>query len=153
MIGSGDAGLEYHYNSLQRRHPDKLGVYIGYAPNPLSHLTEAGADFFVMPSRYEPCGLNQMYSMRYATLPIVRETGGLADTVKNFDYENNTQSTGFVFHDLYADSLSRTIRWAADVRKNEPDAFEKMKRNAMNKDFSWNNTASQYEKMYDDAHK
>ncbi len=153
LIGSGDAGLENWYRSLQERFPGKFVFYCGYAPDGISHLAEAGADIFVMPSRYEPCGLNQMYSMRYGTLPLVRGTGGLADTVTNFNYKNADAATGFVFWDLNADSLANTMRWAMDVRKNESAAFESMRVNAMTRDFSWNNTASQYERMYEDAHK
>lgn len=153
VIGSGDYMLEQHFQSLASRYPHKMAAYIGYAPNAVSHLAEAGADFFVMPSRYEPCGLNQMYSMRYGTLPIVRGTGGLIDTVTNFDYRQDTESTGFIFHDLYADSLAKTIRWSVDVMKNENALFNRMKINAMNRDFSWNNTAAHYEEMYLDAHR
>lgn len=153
LVGSGDPGLENWYSSLQCRFPGRFAFFKGYAPDSLSHLVEAGADFFVMPSRYEPCGLNQMYSMRYGTLPIVRETGGLADTVTNFNYKNQDQATGFVFHDLHTDALAATMRWAADVRTREPAAFKAMRINAMNKDLSWNNTASQYERMYEDAHR
>ena len=102
---------------------------------------------------YEPCGLNQMYSMRYGTLPIVRSTGGLADTVTNFNYQNSDSATGFVFYDLNAEALANTMRWAAAVRRDERAAFDAMRRNAMMRDFSWNNTASQYERMYEDAHR
>ena len=153
LVGSGDPALENWYNALAARFPGKFVFYCGYAPDKISHLVEAGADFFVMPSRYEPCGLNQMYSMRYGTLPIVRATGGLADTVTNFNYQNVDEATGFVFYDLHADSLAATMRWAADVRAKETAAFEAMRVNAMKKDLSWNNTAAQYERMYEDAHK
>ena len=118
IIGSGEANLENQFRHLAWKYPDKLAIYIGYASNDIAHLTEAGADFFVMPSRYEPCGLNQMYSMRYGTLPIVRHTGGLADTVINFGNENEN-ATGFVFFDLTPMALNNTIVWAADTWKNE----------------------------------
>ncbi len=153
IIGCGDKNLENWYNSFQQQYPEKIAVFTGFASDAVSHLTEAGADFFVMPSRYEPCGLNQMYSMRYGTLPIVRRTGGLADTVISYDHSNPEKATGFAFWDLYADSLAQTIRWAASVRKNNPQDFHQMIVNAMNKDFSWNHTASQYERMYQDAHR
>ncbi len=152
LVGSGDSGLENWFHHLQERFPGKFAFFCGYAPDSISHLVEAGADIFVMPSRYEPCGLNQMYSMRYGTLPLVRSTGGLADTVTNFDYQNTDTATGFVFYDLNTDSLASTMRWAADVRSREPEAFRQMIRNAMKRDLSWNNTASQYEQMYLDAH-
>ena len=152
LVGSGDPGLENWFSWLQGRFPGKFAFFKGYAPDAVSHLVEAGADFFVMPSRYEPCGLNQMYSMRYGTLPIVRETGGLADTVENFNYRNAGTATGFVFHDLTDEALANTMLWAADVRVREAHAFSSMRKNAMSRDFSWNNTASQYERMYADAH-
>lgn len=152
LIGSGDPGLQGHFQYLANRYPKRFSVYIGYASDADSHLLEAGSDFFVMPSRYEPCGLNQMYSMRYGTLPVVRHTGGLADTVKNYSPETLNESTGFVFWDLNPESLRNTIRWAADVYRQSPDAIRAMRRNSMTADFSWNHTAAQYEKMYHDAH-
>ena len=105
-----------------------------------------------MPSRYEPCGLNQMYSMRYGTMPIVRSTGGLADTVRNYNADDPSASTGFVLWDLNPVSLRNTIRWAGDVYRKHPEAVAQLRRNGMTADFSWDNTASQYEKMYRDAH-
>lgn len=153
VIGSGERFLEDHFRYLAGKYPERLAVYLGYAPDSLSHLAEGGADFFVMPSRYEPCGLNQMYSMRYGTLPIVRHTGGLADTVTNYDCRNAGSATGFVFWDLFPEALNGTIRWAAELRKNDPETFARMRFNAMTRDFSWNNTASHYERMYDDAHR
>ena len=152
LIGSGERGLEDHFRYLAGRYPEKFALFTGYAPDSVSHLLEAGSDFFVMPSRYEPCGLNQMYSMRYGTLPVVRHTGGLADTVENCGGADPGSATGFVFWDLYPQALSNTIRWAADVRRNSPEIFRRMRRSAMKKDFSWNHTASEYERMYDDAH-
>ena len=151
VIGSGDMYLENWFRYLAGKFPGKIGVYIGYASQATAHLTEAGADFFVMPSRYEPCGLNQMYSMRYGTLPIVRSTGGLADTVINLD-NDKAPATGFVFWDLNSMALNNTITWAANVRKAKPDIFNKMIRRAMTTDFSWNRTAGNYERMYEDAH-
>jgi len=153
LLGSGDPNLENWYSWIQGRFPEKFVFYKGYAPDDVSHLVEAGADFFVMPSRYEPCGLNQMYSMRYGTLPIVRGTGGLADTVENFNYKNADTATGFVFYDLQPEALANTMRWAADVRILEGAAFDSMRKNAMTRDFSWDYTAAQYERMYEDAHR
>ena len=153
LIGTGDPHLEWRYRSFAERFPDKFACYIGMADEKLSHLLEAGSDFFVMPSRYEPCGLNQMYSMRYGTLPIVRSTGGLADTVKNYDKNDPSASTGFVFYDLTVQGLRDTIKWA---EKTYSDSFEDillMRKTAMNTDFSWDHTAQQYEEMYSDADK
>ncbi len=152
VIGSGDEYLQNWFNYLHWKYPQKFGVYIGYAPDMVSHLAEAGSDFFVMPSRYEPCGLNQMYSMRYGTLPIVRNTGGLADTVVNYVDGNAEKASGFSFYDLTPEALDNTIMWAAGVREREPEAFRRMIRNAMTTDFSWNRTAGNYERMYQDAH-
>lgn len=153
LVGSGERHLQDKFNWLAAKYPWKFAVYIGYAKDETSHLVEAGSDFFVMPSRYEPCGLNQMYSMRYGTLPIVRSTGGLADTVTNYNQNDPSESTGFVLWDLNPTSLNNTIRWAADTYRNNPDHIRKMRVNAMSRDFSWAHTASQYEQMYDDAHK
>ena len=153
LIGSGDPGLQGRFSYLASKYPERFAAYIGYASDKVSHLLEAGSDFFVMPSRYEPCGLNQMYSMRYGTLPVVRSTGGLADTVRNYNADDPSKSTGFVLWDLNPVSLRNTIRWAAEVYLEHPEAIARLRRNGMTADFSWNNTASQYEKMYDDAHK
>ena len=153
LIGSGDPGLQGRFSYLASKYPERFAAYIGYASDKVSHLLEAGSDFFVMPSRYEPCGLNQMYSMRYGTLPVVRSTGGLADTVRNYNADDPSISTGFVLWDLNPVSLRNTIRWAAEVYLEHPEAIARLRRNGMTADFSWNNTASQYEKMYDDAHK
>ena len=152
LIGSGDPGLQDHFNYLAGKYPEKFGVYVGYASDRDSHLLEAGSDFFIMPSRYEPCGLNQMYSMRYGTLPVVRQTGGLADTVRNFSPDALDRATGFVFHDLTPEALRGTIRWAADLYYRSPEAIRRMQINGMTADFSWDHTASQYEQMYHDAH-
>ena len=151
LIGSGDPGLQDHFRYLAGKYPRKFAAFIGYASESDSHLLEAGSDFFVMPSRYEPCGLNQMYSMRYGTLPIVRRTGGLADTVKNYS-PDAPDSTGFVFHDLTPDALRGTIRWAADLYWKHPEEIRRMRKNGMTADFSWDHTAAQYEQMYHDAH-
>ena len=151
VIGSGEQDLENWFRYLAEKHPSSFAFYSGYAPDRVSHLLEAGSDFFVMPSRYEPCGLNQMYSMRFGTLPVVRHTGGLADTVVNCG-PSAPSATGFVFWELYPQALANTIRWASDIRRSQPDVFRRMRRNAMTRDFSWNHTASEYERMYDDAH-
>jgi starch synthase len=154
LVGSGDPFLQGRFNALAAKYPDKLAVYIGYAGEKLAHLVEAGGDFFIMPSRYEPCGLNQLYSMRYGNIPIVRSTGGLADTVVNYDpYDRLDEATGFSFWDLYPESLNNTIRWAANIYKNSPEDYKRLQRNGMSRDFSWSRTATEYERMYEDAHK
>jgi starch synthase len=152
LIGSGERFLEDHLHYLAGKYPEKIGFISGYAPDQTAHLLEAGCDFFIMPSRYEPCGLNQMYSMRYGTLPIVRFTGGLADTVQNLDLKNIAGSTGFVFRDLTEEALRNTVRWASSIYKERPEIIREMRIHAMKQDFSWNRTASLYEQMYHDAH-
>ncbi len=147
VLASGDPNIENHLHWLASKFPDKFKYTAAYNSE-LSHIIEAGADLFVMPSRYEPCGLNQMYSMRYGTLPIVRATGGLHDTVINYDTKTLESSTGFKFWDLNPESLRNTMRWAASVYRNEKDNFRKMQINAMKKDFSWNKTAGEYEEIY-----
>ncbi|HPN85253.1 MAG TPA: glycogen/starch synthase, partial [Victivallales bacterium] len=147
VLASGNPGLEWHLKSIASRFPEKFSYIDSFDPE-LSHVVEAGADIFVMPSRYEPCGLNQMYSMRYGTLPLVRATGGLHDTVANYDAKNPSESTGFKFWDLYPESLTNSMRWAASVYRSDKSGFRKAQINAMSKDFSWNRTAGQYEDLY-----
>ncbi len=147
IIGSGDIAQEAALLNYAKAYPNKFGCYIGYN-NKRAHMVEAGSDFFVMPSRYEPCGLNQMYSMKYGTLPIVRSTGGLEDTVRNYSPKRINKSTGFKFYDLHTDSLRTTMRWAASIYHNEKTAFAKMIQNGMTIDFSWHHTAVEYEELY-----
>lgn len=150
ILGSGDPELEGRFSYLASQYPEKLATYVGYSEK-LSHMIEAGSDLFVMPSRYEPCGLNQMYSMRYGTLPVVRGTGGLEDTVENYDAKRINDCTGFKFYELSGDALAKTLQWAADIYHHERENFDHMRRNGMQSDFSWNHTASQYEQLYEDA--
>lgn len=152
VIGSGEKWLEAALAEYTAAYPGKFGSFVGYN-NKLAHLVEAGADFFVMPSRYEPCGLNQMYSMKYGTVPIVRSTGGLEDTVDNYSAENLNTATGFKFYDLYPAALRETMRWAASVYRNDKPAFLKMIKNGMTTDFSWHHTATEYEELYQHANK
>ena len=147
VLGSGDSALEAILSDFAKRFPGKIGVYIGYN-NKLAHMIEAGSDFFVMPSRYEPCGLNQMYSMQYGTVPIVRVTGGLADTVFNYHPANIKYSTGFTFRDLYPVALLKTMRWAVSIYRDNPKHFSKLINNGMKQDFSWKHTAKLYLKLY-----
>lgn len=118
--------------------------------NRLAHLIEAGADFFLMPSRYEPCGLNQLYSLRYGTLPIVRRTGGLADTVEQYDQESGA-GTGFLFDQLTPRSVYDVTGWAVWAWYNRPEHIEQMRRRAMRRRFSWEGSADRYAEVYDQA--
>ncbi|MCS6774200.1 MAG: glycogen synthase GlgA, partial [Thermoflexales bacterium] len=113
ILGSGDKGLEHVFGSLPARYPGRIGSYIGY-DEALAHLIEAGSDFFLMPSIFEPCGLNQMYSLRYGTLPIVRATGGLEDTVQQYD-ERTGQGTGFKFYEPSAHAVYYTVGWVVST--------------------------------------
>jgi starch synthase len=143
------AGAQEYEDFLQRWHdsaPRQIGIYKGYAGEPLAHQIEAGADMFLMPSYYEPCGLNQMYSMRYATVPIVRATGGLDDTVENFDPNRGT-GTGFKFREYNAGALLEKIREALYFY-SKPDAWQKLQLNGMAMDNSWDAAAQKYIQLY-----
>jgi starch synthase len=152
MIGSGDVEMERALTAIAEANPEKFGIYIGYN-NQMAHLVEAGSDMFLMPSRYEPCGLNQMYSMHYGAVPIVRAVGGLDDTVKNYEPFKESVATGFKFWELTPTSIAGTVKWAVDVYTNNPAAFKQIRKNGMAQDFSWKHTAELYEHFYEDAHR
>ena len=146
LLGTGEIWSHFYFGGAPNISPDKMGVYIGYS-NELAHKIEAGSDFFLMPSRFEPCGLNQMYSLKYGTLPIVRDTGGLNDTIENFN-EQSLEGTGFKFHDLTVDALFNTIGWAVYTYYNNKKAMKKLISNAMKKRFTWEDSVLEYEKVY-----
>ena len=148
ILGSGEKWCEDEINSLQAKLPN-LRAYIGYDES-LSHLIEAGSDFFLMPSRYEPCGLNQMYSMLYGTLPIVRRTGGLADTVQQYN-EANGDGTGFLFDSLTPGAVYNTVGWAVYAYYNKKDHIKKMQLAGMKKTFGWDKAADGYLAVYREA--
>lgn len=148
ILGSGEKWCEDEINSLQSKLPN-LRAFIGYDEG-LSHLIEAGSDFFLMPSRYEPCGLNQMYSMLYGTLPIVRRTGGLADTVEQYN-EFSGEGTGFLFDSLTPGAIYDTVGWATYAYYNKKDHIKKMQVCGMSKDFSWDKSADGYLNVYSEA--
>jgi starch synthase len=150
LIGTGEAWCEHEIRSLSSRLPN-FKARIGYSEQ-LSHLIEAGSDFFLMPSRYEPCGLNQMYSLMYGTLPLVRRTGGLVDTVENYD-ENKGTGTGFMFDDLTPSSIYNTVGWAVWAWYNRPEHIKAMRLRGMKQDFSWKKSANKYIQVYEDAQK
>ena len=150
LLGAGDPADESRFAALAADYPDKLRCFIGF-DNGLAHRIEAGCDFLVIPSRFEPCGLNQMYSMRYGTLPIVRATGGLADSVDN--YAGSTGAgTGFVFHDLTVDALVGTVGWALSVWRDRPEHILAMRRRTMVRDWSWHRAGAEYERLYLEAY-
>ncbi|HVE86858.1 MAG TPA: glycogen synthase GlgA [Myxococcales bacterium] len=142
-LGSGEGRLEQGLNELRARFPDRVGVYVGFDTK-LSHLVEAGADFFLMPSRYEPCGLNQMYSLRYGTVPIVRATGGLDDTVVDAGAPGGT---GIKFTHFSRDDLHHAV-WRGLHLYGNPDWLSQVRRRGMGADFSWEASARKYEALY-----
>jgi len=148
VLGTGEAWCENEIRSLAGKLSNfKAKITHNEA---LSHLIEAGSDFFLMPSRYEPSGLNQMYSLAYGTIPIVRNTGGLADTVENFDPQTGG-GTGFMFDDLTPQAIYNTVAWAVGAYHNRRPQIEAMRKRGMEKDFSWDNSAKKYIEMYEDA--
>ena len=147
VLGSGDPAAEGYLAMRSRHGAGRFHAWIGFSED-VAHRIEAGADLFLMPSRFEPCGLNQMYSQRYGTLPIVRATGGLDDTVENYDASTGT-GTGFKFLDLSPDSLVATVAWASETYRQRPSHFRAMQRQAMKKPFGWDRAALQYADVYD----
>ncbi len=143
IVGTGDARMEKRLRELDGQYP-QLSVVIGFSDG-LAHLVEAGSDFFLMPSRYEPCGLNQLYSLRYGTLPIVRRTGGLADTVIDMDSES---ATGIVFDELTPEGLFEAVSRAVHLWHEDRTMYTTMQLRAMAQDFSWNSSAETYEAVY-----
>ncbi|MBI1194687.1 MAG: glycogen synthase GlgA [Gammaproteobacteria bacterium] len=151
VLGNGDKTLEAELLSARERHPDRIGVHIGYQ-EALSHQIEGGADMFLMPSRYEPCGLNQIYSLRYGTPPIVHHTGGLADTVVDSTAETlaDGTATGFVFHEPTTEALAAAIGRAIDLYRDS-DAWRQIVLRGMAQDFGWKNSALAYNELYEKA--
>jgi starch synthase len=148
LLGNGDKIFEQRLQNLARLYPDKIVIIIDYNES-LAHQIEAGADVFLMPSRFEPCGLNQMYSQRYGTIPIVRKTGGLADTVIDAMPESlaNHSATGIVFKEAHAGALLEAIKRAILLYHNH-DTWRQLQTNAMHRDFSWRSSAEQYIALY-----
>lgn len=148
LLGSGSDQFERGFQMLRDRHPQKVAIYLGYNQG-LSHRIEAGCDFYIMPSRYEPCGLNQMYSLRYGTIPIVRTTGGLDDTVIDAIQEP-VKANGIKFTEYSPHALAKALRKALVIYQN-PGLLDAYRRNAMTEDFSWKRTVSSYEAVYTSA--
>ena len=148
LLGSGATAYERGYQELAKRFPEKVAVRVGYDEG-LAHRIEAGCDFYLMPSRFEPSGLNQMYSLRYGTIPIVRATGGLDDSVVDL-IEDAGQANGIKFREYSARALAKAIRKALAIYQ-QPELLRRYGRNAMKTDFSWNRTVAEYLKVYEDA--
>ncbi|HVJ05971.1 MAG TPA: glycogen synthase GlgA [Candidatus Saccharimonadales bacterium] len=145
-LGAGDKDYEDLFRRLVRQYPGRFAVKVGY-DNELAHKIEAGSDMFLMPSRYEPCGLNQIYSLKYGTVPIVRATGGLDDTIDPFDTRTG-KGTGFKFHEYTPEALLTTVR-AALACFSKPAEWRKLMLNGMSKDFSWTVAAREYIRIYE----
>lgn len=147
-LGAGDKEYQDLFLRLNKQYPQKIAVKIAY-DNTLAHKIEAGADMFLMPSRYEPCGLNQIYSLKYGTVPIVRATGGLDDTIENWD-PRSRRGTGFKFSEYSGEALLDTTRTALLVYRDH-ESWQTLMRNGMSKDFSWTASAREYVRVYERA--
>ena len=147
-LGAGDKPYEEMFLRLNKQFPNKIAVRVAY-DNAIAHKIEAGSDMFLMPSRYEPCGLNQIYSLKYGTVPIVRATGGLDDTIEPWDARTG-KGTGFKFTEYNGESLLLTIKQALQSFRDQT-SWQVLMRNGMNKDFSWNASAREYVKVYEKA--
>jgi starch synthase len=148
ILGTGDPALEDSFKALQARYPDKIGLRIGF-DEALAHRIEGGADMLVMPSRYEPCGLSQLYSLRYGTIPIVSKTGGLADTVVAFNPRNPNidRATGFHIKKHTAESLLAAVNEALPAFQGI-DIWSRLVENAMTVDVSWSRSAKAYDRLF-----
>lgn len=146
LIGTGDPELEKNLSAIAEDYPERF-VFKSVYDNNLAHLIEAGADFFLMPSIFEPCGLNQMYSLAYGTLPIVRAVGGLKDTVVCYD-DDKENATGFIFHEPEPGALLSCLRRVLIFFLQEPQEVQRIRHNAMHSRYEWKNSAEEYELMY-----
>ena len=147
-LGAGDKEYQDMFLRLHKQYPQKIAVKVAY-DNALAHKIEAGSDMFLMPSRYEPCGLNQIYSLKYGTVPIVRATGGLDDTIENWEPRTG-RGTGFKFSEYTGEALLDTVKLALKAYQDR-DAWQRLMRSGMNKDFSWNASAREYVRVYERA--
>jgi starch synthase len=148
LLGNGDRRYEDLWLGLTARHPGRIGARIGFDEQ-LAHRIEGGADLFLMPSRFEPCGLNQMYSLRYGTVPVVHSVGGLYDTVRDFDPRTG-EGNGFSFDNYSAQALLDTLRWALEIYRDRK-TWLGIQQRGMRQDFSWDASAGQYVKVYERA--
>jgi len=147
VVGSGEARYEAFFSDLVKRFPEKVAFFGGYSEQ-LAHWVEAGSDMFLMPSMYEPCGLNQMYSLKYGTVPIVRKTGGLADSVQMWNAQTQT-GTGVVFNDFDVPAVQWALHTTLDLYKDRT-AWRQLMLNGMAKNYSWEHQATQYVALYNE---
>ena len=148
LLGTGDEKYHKLFSELHKKYPKKIAALLEFN-NEMAHLIEAGSDMFLMPSRYEPCGLNQLYSLRYGTIPIVRKTGGLADTIENANPAKGT-GNGFVFTRYDSREMLNTIKFACEVYRDK-NVWEIMMLRGMRQDFSWDASAKKYVELYKKA--
>jgi starch synthase len=148
LLGTGERKYHELFTRLNEKHPDSFSIKIAY-DNALAHLIEAGSDVFLMPSRYEPCGLNQLYSLKYGTVPVVRAVGGLEDTIHDEPADPQSQ-TGFKFRDYTVDAMIMALERALDLYRN-PAEWGTLMRRCMEKDFSWEKSAGEYVALYEKA--
>jgi starch synthase len=148
VLGSGDKPYEEMFQRLNKQFPNKIAAKVAF-DNAIAHKIEAGSDMFLMPSRYEPCGLNQIYSLKYGTVPIVRATGGLDDTIEPWDARTG-KGTGFKFSDYTGEALLATVKQTL-LAYQDPSSWQKLMRNGMSRDFSWGASAREYGKVYERA--
>lgn len=149
IVGSGEYGYEQEFERLRARYPNTMAIYIGYN-NQLAHRVYAASDFFFMPSLFEPCGIGQMIAMRYATLPIVRRTGGLNDTVIGYDGQNEDEATGFVFDEYNRYWMNLTTLFALEIYQDK-ELLKKLRLNAMRVDNRWEKSAKEYIALYEEV--
>ncbi|MHA1649472.1 MAG: glycogen synthase, partial [Candidatus Helarchaeota archaeon] len=146
LLGTGLEKYHKFFSKMAKKYPKKTAIFLKF-DNELAHKIEAGADFFLMPSKYEPCGLNQLISLRYGTIPIVRFTGGLADSITDIRTSPEGKGVGFVFQNYEPQELFQIVKEALNFYKDKRQRIEVMKR-AMQKDFSWQVSAEKYEQLY-----
>ena len=149
ILGTGDPHFQRKLEDLGRNHPQKVAVRLEFS-EASAHQIEAGSDLFLMPSHFEPCGLNQLYSLRYGTVPLVRQTGGLADTVVNATAETlaTERANGFSFRAATTAALEETLDRASQIYQHQPDTWRQLVETGMAQDWSWERSASAYERLY-----
>ncbi len=148
VLGNGDNTYEEMFLRLAKQFPQKIAVKVAY-DNAVAHKIEGGSDMFLMPSKYEPCGLNQIYSLKYGTVPVVRATGGLDDTIEHWEARTG-KGTGFKFTDYNGEALLLTIKEALRAFRDQ-NSWQQLMRNGMSKDFSWDTSAKEYIRVYERA--
>ncbi len=151
ILGSGEQRFQDWLIHLSGRFPDRISVLTTFS-EPLAHKIEAASDIFLMPSFYEPCGLNQLYSLRYGTVPVVHAVGGLVDTVRTFHTEKDTaQATGFAFDAYNSNTLDGCLSFAVSIYRDKPSVWAQLVENGMSQNWSWDQSASSYEQVYEKA--